>query len=120
MRRALLTLTAAFVLAAGQAQAHAMLEHALPRVGAVVRAAPRELRLWFSERIEPALSNMTLATAAGRPVPIGHLALVPGDGRQVTAAIPAALSPGAYRVRWRVVSVDSHRTQGDFTFEVKP
>ena len=103
------TLSAAFALAAGQAHAHAMLEHALPRVGAVVRAAPTELRLWFSERVELALSRVTLATAAGRPVAIGALALAPGDGRQVTAAVPAALPPGAYRVRWRVVSVDSHR-----------
>jgi methionine-rich copper-binding protein CopC len=28
------------------------------------------------------------------------------------------LSPGTYKVIWRVLSVDTHRTQGDFTFRV--
>jgi copper resistance protein C len=28
------------------------------------------------------------------------------------------LPPGTYKVIWRVLSVDTHRTQGDFTFRV--
>jgi methionine-rich copper-binding protein CopC len=31
-----------------------------------------------------------------------------------------ALPPGTYRVVWRVLSIDSHGTTGDFTFEVAP
>jgi hypothetical protein len=30
------------------------------------------------------------------------------------------LAPGRYRVRWHVVSVDTHRTEGEFGFEVTP
>ena len=30
------------------------------------------------------------------------------------------LAPGTYKVIWRVLSVDTHRTQGDFTFKVGP
>jgi len=30
------------------------------------------------------------------------------------------LPPGAYRVTWRVLSVDAHVTEGDFTFDVAP
>jgi methionine-rich copper-binding protein CopC len=43
----------------------------------------------------------------------------------VEAASPAAvqvplnpLGPGTYRVKWRVLSVDTHVTEGDFTFRV--
>ena len=28
------------------------------------------------------------------------------------------LRPGTYRVKWRVLSVDTHVTEGDFTFRV--
>ncbi|HJS62184.1 MAG TPA: copper resistance protein CopC, partial [Pseudolabrys sp.] len=28
--------------------------------------------------------------------------------------------PGTYKVFWRVLSVDTHRAQGDFTFRVGP
>ncbi|MDE1974119.1 MAG: copper resistance protein CopC, partial [Hyphomicrobiales bacterium] len=29
-----------------------------------------------------------------------------------------ALKPGSYRVRWRALSVDTHKTEGSFTFTV--
>jgi methionine-rich copper-binding protein CopC len=31
-----------------------------------------------------------------------------------------ALPPGSYKVMWRVLSVDTHRTQGDFSFRIGP
>ena len=31
-----------------------------------------------------------------------------------------AMPPGTYKVIWRVLSVDTHRAQGDFTFRVGP
>jgi methionine-rich copper-binding protein CopC len=31
-----------------------------------------------------------------------------------------SLAPGTYRVAWHVVSVDTHRTEGAYTFAVKP
>ena len=30
------------------------------------------------------------------------------------------LAPGQYRVVWRALSVDTHVTEGDFTFDVVP
>ena len=29
-----------------------------------------------------------------------------------------SLPPGTYRVRWHVLSVDTHKTEGSFTFHV--
>src|SRR5439155_1690631 len=83
-------------------------------------AGGRQLRLWFSEGIEPAFSSVALFGPAGRAVPAGPLSLDPKDRAQVVVPINAPLAPGTYRVRWAVVSVDTHRTQGDYAFTVKP
>jgi methionine-rich copper-binding protein CopC len=53
------------VLAAGAAQAHAFLDHAEPRVGNKVATAPRQVTLWFTQKLEPASSSVTATNAAG-------------------------------------------------------
>jgi len=50
----------------------------------------------------------------------GPVSLDPNDSTRLVAAVPSALAPGVYKVSWRVVSVDTHSTEGDYTFEVKP
>jgi methionine-rich copper-binding protein CopC len=102
------------------AEAHAFLEHASPPVGGTASAPPKEIRLQFSEAIEPAFSHIKLATKAGDAVEIGPVSIDPNNSTQLVAAVPFALAPGAYKVSWRVVSVDTHSTEGDYTFEVKP
>jgi hypothetical protein len=107
-------------LAASPAFAHAMLRKAEPAVGGVVAASPKQIRLKFSEGVEPRFSSIALATQAGAPVPTGKPALDPGDASALIAAVPQPLKPGVYRVTWRAVSVDTHKTQGAFTFTVAP
>jgi len=46
-------------------------------------------------------------------------ATVVGDRTQLRIPV-RALPAGTYKVIWRVLSVDTHRTQGDFTFRVGP
>ena len=48
------------------AHAHAFLDHASPRVGSTVAIAPRELLLWFTEKLEPAFSTVEVRNAARR------------------------------------------------------
>ena len=43
----------------------------------------------------------------------------PEDGKQIDVSLPE-LAPGTYRVHWRVLSVDSHVNEGNFTFDVHP
>ena len=105
---------------AGQAAAHAMLERATPPVGSVVRVAPTSLRLRFSEAVEPAFSRVTLTTAGNTAIPAGPLTVDPGDDRELVLSLGPPLAAGVYRVTWRVVSRDTHTTEGDFTFEVAP
>jgi copper resistance protein C len=48
---------------------------------------------------------------------VGHAQI---QGKVIAVPIANPLSPGAYRVNWHVLSVDGHKTQGSFTFEVRP
>ena len=95
------------------AHAHAYLDHANPRVGSTVRTAPREVTLWFSQKLEPSFSSAQVTDASGARVDQGAQV----SGMQIHVPVKA-LSPGTYRVRWHVLSVDTHKTEGSFTFRV--
>jgi len=99
------------------ARAHAFLEHADPRVGSTVARSPTQVTVWFTERLEPAFSTLMVQDASGKDVD-GHDRKVEGGRMHVT--IPGPLAPGKYRVVWRALSVDTHVTNGQFTFEVAP
>jgi methionine-rich copper-binding protein CopC len=106
-------------LLSGLAQAHAVLKKASPAAGAVLKQAPAEVRLTFNETIEPRFSQIDVATSKGGKVATGPLAVDPQDRKQILVSLPP-LDPGRYKVKWRVLSVDSHKVQGEFTFEIKP
>ena len=121
MRRFVLGLLAAVTgsLSAVGALAHAFLDHAVPPVGGTVAASPPEIRLFFSEAIEPRFSGIDLATEAGRTIATGQAIADPGNDKQLVLLVPP-LTPGRYRVHWHVVSVDTHRTEGEYSFTVEP
>jgi methionine-rich copper-binding protein CopC len=100
------------------ADAHAFLIKSDPAVGATV-TAPKTLRLEFSEGVELAFSGIDVANGSGGTVPARNVRLNGNDRKVLLADLPP-LSPGAYRVKWHVVSVDTHRTEGDFAFSVNP
>ena len=109
----------AFALAATAAHAHARLVKATPAAGGTVASAS-EIRLNFSEGVEPLFSGVTLTAADGSKAPLGRPKVEGGDRSILVAPIAKPLAPGAYIVHWRAVSVDTHHTQGDFSFTVKP
>jgi len=109
--------TIAFLFAATSgAHAHAMLDHAMPKVGNTVAQPPKEVVLWFTEKLEPAFSSIEVRNEQGASVNAGK-ATVGGDRTQLRVPLKP-LPPGTYKVIWRVLSVDTHRTQGDFSFTV--
>ena len=81
-------------LAASAADAHARLLRAQPRVGSTLAAAPTELRLLFSESLQPAASHVSLKAADGRAVPLGPLSLDPANPKLAVVPIRAPLEPG--------------------------
>jgi copper resistance protein C len=107
---ALLTL-----VAAEAAWAHAFLDHAEPRVGSSVPTAPRQLSLWFTQDLEPAFSTVEVQNSAGARVDQGKPRIGPADVMHVGLK---TLPPGTYKVLWRALSVDTHTTEGSFSFHV--
>ncbi|MEK9282776.1 copper resistance protein CopC [Bradyrhizobium sp. ISRA442] len=102
------------MLTIGAAQAHAFLDHAEPRVGNKVASPPREVTLWFTQKLEPAFSSLTVTDAAGKRVDSGKPRV---SGNQMSIPLRAG-GAGTYRVNWHVLSVDTHTTEGNFTFQV--
>ena len=98
----------------GQATAHAMLDRAEPRVGNTVATAPREVRLWFTQKLEAAFSTLTVTDSAGQRIDTGKARV---SGNQMSISIRGG-GAGTYRVIWRAISVDAHTTDGSFTFQV--
>ena len=112
-------LAAAALMLAGTAFAHAMLDRASPTVGARVAAAPARVELWFSEALEPAFSSVRVLDASGRQVDRRDTAFDTSEPGHVSVSTPP-LAAGRYRVVWRAVSVDTHTTSGDYTFDIAP
>jgi methionine-rich copper-binding protein CopC len=106
-------------VAASGAGAHAFLDHAAPAVGSAVHASPAQVRLWFSQELEPAFSTLKVLGADGRQVDKQDKQVDLADAAVLQVSLPQ-LAPGRYRVVWRALSVDTHVTEGDFTFDVVP
>lgn len=100
------------------AQAHAFLERASPAVGSTVHAPPKEVRIQFSEALEPDYSTARVEDASGATV--STAARVDARERSVLIVPLRALAPGRYKVIWKVLSVDTHVTSGAFNFTVAP
>jgi len=98
----------------GAAQAHAFLDHASPLVGSTMPTAPRQLTLWFSQDLEPAFSTVSVTGPNGARVDAGKPQI---SGTTMRVALRPS-GQGTYQVHWRVLSVDTHTTEGNFTFHV--
>ena len=109
-----LAVAATLALIAPAASAHAMLDHAEPSVGNTVATAPREVKLWFTQKLEQAFSTVEVTDGSGQRVDSGKPRV---NGNEIAVPLKS-LGPGTYRVNWRVLSVDTHTTDGNFSFSV--
>jgi copper resistance protein C len=113
-RLALVTL----LLAATNAWANAFVDHAEPAVGSTVDTPPTEIKIWFTENVQPAFSQIQLLDRRRRLVTQNKAVVDSDDPALLKLSIPA-LKPGIYKVSWKVVSVDTHMTVGTFSFKVR-
>lgn len=107
-------------LLAGPALAHAHLKAATPAANATVGASPSSLALTFSEGLNLAFSSVDVTDAKGVAVATDKATLSGAEGTVLTIPIHSALQPGVYTVNWHVLSNDGHKTQGSFSFTIKP
>jgi len=111
-------LAAAGFLSPAAAPAHSLLVRSEPPRGATVTRAPERVRLWFSERIEPAYATLSVWSEAGTQVDAGDGAVAPHDPTLLSVTVPN-LGPGRYTARFRVLSLDGHIVGSSFAFTVK-
>ena len=103
---------------ATQASAHAHLTAANPAANAAV-AAPKQLTLHFSEKLNPKFSGLALTMPKMNNMAGAAKVAVGADGKSLVATPNEALLAGAYKVAWHAVTADTHRTQGVYSFTVK-
>ena len=117
----ILALAGALVVLLGgvTAFAHARLERASPAVGSTVKGSPPEVALTLSEELEIAFSTIRVVDDNGQQVDNGDKALDPANHKILKITLHA-LPPGTYKVIWRVLSIDTHVTEGDYKFRVAP
>lgn len=113
----LLLLVVSATLAGGRADAHALLESSTPADGATVDQPPTEVRLVFTESVDPLLTVIHVLDSSGNRVEAGK-AEVPGAPN--VARVPLAPLPlGTYTVTWRTTSTtDGHTTVGSVAFGI--
>jgi copper resistance protein C len=107
------------LMPAARASAHAFLEHSDPPVGGKVHSAPAAVRIWFTEAIESAFSSIQVFDATGKQVDKKDTHLDSSNRSLLDVSVPR-LGAGTYKVVWRVVSLDTHVTKGDFRFQIAP
>jgi len=119
-RAGLVGIVAAAALALpASAWAHAALLQTVPLASRTTNTAPTEVRLRYSEPVEPRFAIVSVTNAAGRQVTDGNPSTAPGSPQ--TLVTPLRRVPeGWYLVFWRVISADGHPVRGAFTFAVGP
>lgn len=101
------------------AWAHAALLRTSPEASRTVNKPPADVRLTYSEPIEPRFAIVSVTNAEGRQVTAGNPGGAPGQPQ--TLVTPLERVPeGWYLVFWRVISADGHPVRGAFTFAVGP
>lgn len=107
------------MLTTASAFAHAHLQQQIPAADSTVSVSPQALTLTFSEGVELSFSGVTLTGPQNKPVATGKLARSDGNKAQLTLPLNEPLAAGEYTVEWHVVSVDGHKTKGQYHFSVK-
>ncbi|MEP6690934.1 MAG: copper resistance CopC family protein [Gemmatimonadaceae bacterium] len=112
---------AATIVAAHPAPAafHVHLRRSDPADSAHLASAPTVIRLWFSGKVELAVTGATLTGANGAAVSLSDAAMAnASDTAAVVFTIKGALPPGRYDVAWRTAAPDMHPTRARFSFTI--
>ena len=119
-----LSLAVAALVAPLPALAHPKLLSATPAPDAATAPTAR-LQLVFSERLVPQFSgaDVVMTEMPGMkmhgPMKMPVKASVAEDGKTLALTLAKPLPRGSYRVDWHVVSADTHRVQGNYSFKVQ-
>jgi methionine-rich copper-binding protein CopC len=117
MRRIIFVFILILLAVSDRLEAHAFLQRADPGVGSAIQTSPSEVRIRFTDNVEPAASSIQVLDASGKEVDKRDLHVDRSDHALLHVSVPR-LGTGIYKVVWRVVSADTHVTNGSFTFRI--
>lgn len=108
-----------FILSAGPGLAHAQLKETTPADETALSSSPTTLSLGFTEGLNLAFSGVDIVNTSDTEVPHDKPTLAEGDATTLRIALPSPLTPDVYTVKWHVLSVDGHKSEGSYSFTVK-
>ena len=104
----------------GPALAHAHLRSAQPPVDGAARGGVQDIRITYSEAVEPRFCQVAVTGPDGKPVEAGKPETDLTDAKVLLVHFAHPLAAGAYKVEWRATAVDTHKTEGKYGFTVAP
>lgn len=104
---------------ASQALAHAHLKTSTPADKEVVTTPPSELDLTFTEELNLKFTGIKVTGPDNAEVKTDAGMLTDGD-KGLMIPVSEKLAAGTYTVEWHALSADGHKTNGTFSFTVKP
>jgi len=113
-----ISLLGLLLLAPPSVWSHAALVKSVPARRAVLSRVPARVQLWFNERLEAQFSQLSVWNVEGRRVDSGDVQVGPDDPKKLSVGLPT-LAPGTYTVKYRVLSVDSHIVESQFSFTLQ-
>ena len=114
---AILLASTTLAVASGSAFAHAALVQSDPAANSNV-AAPKEIKLTFSEKLTPAFSGFNLSMSDGMAMKVDTK--MSEDGKSLIGTPTGSFMAGAYKISWHATSSDDgHRMDGTLMFKVK-
>jgi methionine-rich copper-binding protein CopC len=97
---------------------HAALVKSIPARRAQIFKAPAQIQLWFNEKLEARFSSLTVTDSNGKRVDRGNVAVDTDDPKRLSVGVNP-LPPGQYKIRFRVLSVDGHVVEDEFSFTIR-
>ena len=85
---------------------------------AVLATAPKELKLWFNEGVEPAFAKAWIVPAQGAQIPLASRG-DSSDPRLLIVALPDDLAAGPVVIGYHILSVDGDVVEAQLTFTIK-
>ncbi|PXX16192.1 hypothetical protein C8R27_107107 [Nitrosomonas ureae] len=98
--------------------AHATLVKSEPPRRAILSTPPKQIQLWFNEKIEGSYASVTVEDSNKKLVTESMPEILIDDSKSIILNLPQ-IPPGLYTVHYRVMSVDGHVIESKYDFSVK-
>jgi methionine-rich copper-binding protein CopC len=94
------------------------IDHADPKPGSEVDAPPTEIKVWFTDALDPMCRSLAVVDSQGNQVDAQDTHADPDDPKELIITIPNRIYDGEYTVKWDIATVDSKRNNGSFKFTI--